>query len=110
LIYRQRAGPNRIFYIGIIRALEELFEAGWLNYSLKVQGDCKAVINQLNEIKWHPVDMKDLYDQVRSLEDKLKSVRRAQIEYEYLDESDSVYQKIDQCAKRGRAFIRERLF
>ena len=76
---------------------------------MKGQGDCQPVIEQLKG-NWRSIGMKDLYDQVRSLEDKLKSVRRAQIEYEYLDESDSVYKKIDQCAKRGRAFIRERLF
>ena len=109
LTYRPQEGPNRIFYIGVIRALEEVFESPYVKYSLKVCGDCQPVIDQLNG-KWRVVELKPLYDQVKSLEEKIKKEKGAQIEYEFLGEDDSVYKKIDQCAKQSREFIRQRLF
>jgi len=109
LIYRPKEGPNKIFYIGVIRALEELLESQYVEYLLKIRGDCQPVIDQLNG-KWRAVEMKPLYDQVKSLEKKIKKEKRAQIEYEYWGEDDSVYKKIDQCAKQSREFIRQRLF
>jgi ribonuclease HI len=109
LIYRPKEGPNKIFYIGVIRALEELFESQYVKYSLKIRGDCQPVIDQLNG-KWRAVGMKSLYDQVKSLEKKIMKEKGAQIEYEYLGEDDSVYKKIDQCAKLSREFIKRQLF
>jgi ribonuclease HI len=109
LIYRPKEGPNRIFYIGVICALEELFKSTYVNYLLKIRGDCQPVIDQMNG-KWRAVEMKPLYDQVKSLEEKYKREKGVQIEYEYLGEGDSVYKKIDQCAKQFREFIKQRLF
>jgi hypothetical protein len=109
LIYRPKAGPNRIFYFGIIRALDELLDSGYLMYSLKVMGDCEPVIEQLKGNRC-AIEMKDLYEHVRLLEDRLRNKKRAQVEYEYLNEDDGIYRKIDQCAKRSRAFIRKSLF
>jgi len=109
LVYRPKEGPNKIFYIGIIRALEELAESQYVEYLLKIRGDCQPVIDQLNG-KWRAVEMKPLYDQVKSLEEKIKKNKRAQIEYDYLGEDDNVYKKIDQCAKQFRELIKKRLF
>ncbi len=109
LAYRPKEGPNKIFYVGIIRALEELLASPYIEYSLKIKGDCQPVIDQLNG-KRGIAEMKPLYDQVKSLEKKIKKEKRAQIEYEYLGEDDSVYKKIDQCAKEFRTFIKRRLF
>jgi ribonuclease HI len=109
LVYRPKEGPNKIFYIGVIRALEEILETQYVKYLLKVRGDCQPVIDQLNG-KWRAVEMKTLYDQVKSLEKKIMKEKRAQIEYEYLAEDDHLYNKIDQCVKQFREFIKQRVF
>ncbi len=109
LVYRPKEGPNRIFYIGIIRALEEMLGLPYVDYLLKVKGDCQPVIYQLND-KWGAVEMKALYDRVKTLEQKIRHEKRAQIEYEYLCEEHRVYSRVDQCAKQSREFIKQRLF
>jgi ribonuclease HI len=109
LVYRQKEGPNTIFYIGIIRALEELVESQYVEFLLKIRGDCQPVIDQLNG-KWRAVEMKPFYDQFKSLEEKIRKYKRATIEYDYLGEDDGVYKKIDQCAKQFRELIKKRLF
>lgn len=109
LIYRPKEGPNKIFYIGVIRALEEMLESQYVQYLLKVRGDCQPVIDQLNG-KWGAVEMKPFYDRVKALEKKIKREKRAEIEYEYLNEKDRVYSKVDRCAKQFKEFVKQRLF
>ena len=43
IIYSKHEGPNTIFYVGVIRALEDCFHLGHENCSIKVMGDCKSV-------------------------------------------------------------------
>lgn len=109
LTYRPQEGPNRIFYIGVIRALEELFGSPYVKYSLKISGDCQPVIDQLNG-KWRVVELKPLYDQVKTLEEKYKREKGVPIQYEYISEDNDVYKKVDQCVKQFGEFIKQRLF
>lgn len=109
LIYRPKEGPNKAFYIGIIRALEELLEADYVQYLLKVRGDCQPVINQLNGT-WGAVEMKLFFDRVKALEQRIRQEKRAEVEYEYLSEDDPIYRRVDQCAKQFKEFAKQRLF
>lgn len=106
-IYNSIDGPTRIFYDGIIRALESCF------YLLKkekisqvlILGDCEHVIKQLNgQVKVK--QMQPLYNQVKKLEADFKQKGVKEIKYIYIKEQDySLYKKIDGMAKEMREKI-----
>lgn len=100
--YLRREGPNKIFYEGIIRALEQCLELCW-DDEIYIWGDCVAVIDQLNgkrNIDW----MHSKNKQVKALIKKYKEKNNT-IFFKYLNEEKVVYKKIDQLAKRSRKFI-----
>jgi len=95
-------GPNKTFYQGVIRALEQCLEMYWKEEVI-VFGDCKPVIEQLNGERALNKMQKE-YRQVQALIKKYKE-KDNQIQFQYLDESDSLYRKIDQLSKKSREFI-----
>lgn len=99
-------GPNKTFYEGIIRALEQCLEI-CINDEVIIKGDCQHVIKQLNnEIKVQILDMQ--YRQVKFLVSKYEE-KGNQVKFQYIGEEDPVYYKIDQLAKRSRGFINSNL-
>jgi ribonuclease HI len=101
-------GPNRAFYIGVIRALEDCFIIGDKDCVFEIKGDCKCVIDQLTASM--NVDKLDVfYRQVKKLEGKYKESNRGQIQYKYISEKNDLYKKIDRCAKEVRNFVEQRL-
>lgn len=93
--FRKREAPNRIFYIGIIRALEGCLDVRDPQGKVKIMGDNDFVIKQLN--KQARVDkLRPFYDEVikKITESKLK------VDFEYLSEADPIYKKVDEMAKQ----------
>ena len=104
--YFRDNGPNRTFYEGIIRALEQCLEICWKDEVI-IKGDCQHVIKQLNdEIKAQILDMQ--YRQVKALVSKYEA-KGNQVKFQYIGEDDPVYHRIDQLAKRSRGFINSNL-
>jgi len=100
--YLRREGPNKIFYEGIIRALEQCLDLCW-DDNIFIWGDCMAVIDQLNgkrNIDW----MRSKNNQVKALIKKYEQKNNT-VSFEYLNEEKILYKKIDQLAKRSRKFI-----
>jgi len=99
--YFRYEGPNRVFYEGIIRALEQCMSLIWADECI-VWGDCELVIKQLRG-EWEVGQMKKYFKQVQALKRKYKGT----INFEYINQSDPIYKKIDQLAKRSRSHITE---
>lgn len=101
--YYRREGPNKTFYQGVIRALEQCMGMCWQNSDIVVFGDCKPVINQLNGT-WSVNRMQEEYDQVQAL---VREYGREGItvSFRYLNENDAMYKKVDQLAKRSRKHV-----
>ncbi len=106
-IYNSTDGPTKIFYDGIIRALQSCF------YLLKkekinevlILGDCEHAIKQLNG-RVGVRQMQPLYNQVKKLEKDFKKDGVDKIIYLYIKEQDySLYKKIDGMAKEMREKI-----
>ena len=100
--YFKHNGPNKTFYEGIIRALEQCLDFCW-NCQVIIKGDCQPVIKQLNE-EWKAVALDMQYRQVKALVSKYEK-KNNQVEFRYIGEGDPVYYKVDQLAKRGRGLI-----
>jgi len=98
MIYRNREGPNKMFYIGVIYALEDFIHAHFNKCDVEVRGDCLPVINQLCK-KWSVNELKPFYDLVKNLEKQLVEEKQCKIKYGHISDDDSLYYKIDQCAK-----------
>lgn|GEM_PF-2168060 len=97
--YFRHEGPNKVFYEGVIRALEQCVSLMWVDKCI-VRGDCELVIKQLRG-EWRVGQMKKYFKQVQVLKIKYKG----NISFEYISESDPIYKKIDQLAKRSRSHI-----
>ncbi len=106
-IYNSTDGPTRIFYDGIIRALQSCF------YLLKkekisevlVLGDCEHAIKQLNG-QVGIRQMQPLYNQVKKLEKDFRENGVTEIKYIYIKEQHYLlYKKIDSMAKEMRVKI-----
>jgi ribonuclease HI len=107
VVYSLKEGPNKIFYDGIIRALEACFYMVYDNCPVKVMGDNELVIKQLKGER--NVDkMKKLHSQVKGLEFKYKEHEKGVIEYDYMNEDDEMYRKVDRCAKEFLNFLTQR--
>jgi ribonuclease HI len=101
-------GPNKMFYIGIIRALEDCLFMGDENCIFELRGDCKPVINQLTG-KWNVCALTVFYSQVKGIEKKFRDEHRGQIQYAYISGDNMLYKKVDRCAKEVRNFVEQRL-
>jgi hypothetical protein len=100
-------GPNKAFYIGVIRALEDCLFMGDADCIFEIRGDCKCVIDQLAGSM--EVDkLKVFHKQVKKLEDKYSELGRGQIRYQYINEDSKVYKRVDRCAKEVRNFMEQR--
>ena len=108
LIYRKLEGPNRTFYLGVIRGLIDFFELGYHRCNVEVKGDCQLVINQLTG-KWLAIDLEPFYSRVKELEHWYRECRGGTIEYSYLSRNDGLYRKIDRCAQEVINFIEQRI-
>lgn len=105
-IYNSVDGPTKIFYDGIIRAMQSCY------YLLKkeeiskviVLGDCEHAVEQLNGNR--KVDkMQPLYNQVQKLREDY-GAKGVEIEFCFIKECEySLYKKIDAMAKEMRAKI-----
>jgi ribonuclease HI len=104
--YFKQNGPNKTFYEGIIRALEQCMEYCW-NDEVIIKGDCQPVIKQLNK-EWKVVALDMQYRQVQGLVSKYEK-KQNQVKFQYIGENDPVYSKVDQLAKKGRDFIHKNL-
>ena len=104
-IYNNHDSPTRIFYDGIIRAMESCF------YLLKMHavnevvviGDSEIVIEQLNNRR-KVVTMGPMYNQVKKFETAEYS--KMPVRYEYVSEDDySLYKKLDGMCKQVRGIL-----
>lgn len=101
-------GPNKIFYVGVIRALEDCFFLCGTDNNIKIMGDCEHAIGQLNS----DIDIDDLepfYKQVKGLEKKYERYGKGPIKYEYLGEKDAAYRKLDRCVKQFQNYLEQRI-
>jgi len=104
--YFNYEGPNKTFYQGVIRSLEQCLDACWED-KVNVLGDCKLVIEQLKG-KYKIRQMQKEYRQVQALINKYRE-KNNHVSFQYINDADPLYWKIDQLAKRGRQFVRENL-
>jgi len=106
-IYNSTDSPTKIFYDGIIRAMDAcyyLIKKERIN-EIIILGDCEHAINQLNR-KVKVIKMAPLYNQVRKWEEEYKNAGISSIKYEFIREKDfSLYKKIDGMAKEMREKI-----
>ncbi|MEA2006255.1 MAG: hypothetical protein U9O50_08390 [Acidobacteriota bacterium] len=103
-IYSNYEGTNKIFFDGVIRALEScyyLVRQGWI---VKVMGDNKPVIKILRG-EWQAIELKPFYNQVKEIERKY---RGKEISYDYMGEETEIYKKVDEGAKHYRNFIKQK--
>lgn len=101
--YFRNEGPNKAFYQGVIGALEQSMGMCWPNSDIVIFGDCQPVINQLDGT-WTVNKMQDEYDEVQAL---VRRYRREGITvtFQYMNDKDQMYKKIDQLAKRSREHV-----
>ena len=97
--YSSYIGPNKIFYDGIIRALETCY---YLihedeNVQVIVIGDCEPVLKQLNG-KMCIKEMKSFYNQVRHYIELYKQ-KNSDIKFKYIKRDQySLYEDINRIA------------
>jgi ribonuclease HI len=103
IIYGEEEGPNKFFYVGVIKALEDCFLIKCKNHEIKVYGDLKLVIDQLNGGNIRT--LKRYKDQVVAIEEKLLNKKIQRISYHYKNDDDKIYYKVDQCAKKFHEFL-----
>ena len=111
LLYSHNERTNRMFFRGVLAGLEYCIDNDKENscdYGLVVKGDCECVINVLNG-KTGRYKLSRFYDIAKHLEERLKTEKQVDVRYEYIPRNEKIYQSIDQCAKRGRAFIESQL-
>lgn len=106
LVYSQRMGCNRIFYMGLIDALLDCDY--WIDKSsnIEIQGDCESVIDQLiltnssfQPYKRSTSELNILHDQVLYLQKSFKEKKRVTISFSYISDESPKYKKIDSLAK-----------
>ena len=107
IVYNATDGPMKIFYDGIIRALEVCFPIVGVNRTVKVMGDCQHVIKQLRgEIK--SIELENYFNQVRRLEFKYRVYKKGTISFEYIPRDNDFYKKVHRCAKDFLEFLKKR--
>ncbi len=106
-IYSDYEGPNKIFFDGIIRALEACFFIAKRGLSeLIIVGDCEPVINQLNEV-WKSKEMQPLLRQVKHKFEPEYRKLGIKIAYKLVKRDQyPLYEDIDKMAKDVLAKIR----
>lgn len=100
-IYSSYEGPNKIFYDGVIRALESCFYLARDSDEVYVIGDCKPVIQQLKGER-KVEELKSLYNQVKYHLEKSKyqNKKNAEIHYKHVGRQQfPLYEDIDRLAK-----------
>jgi len=96
VIYRDREGPNKMFYIGIVEALYDCLELiRERSADVIIKGDNQLVIKQLKE-EWSVNELEPYYEDVKSLE----YYYDLSVDYVYVNDQDSNYKKVDECAKQ----------
>ena len=104
-IYNNYDTPTKMFYDGIVRALEACFYL-LKKYDIKqtvVLGDCKVVIDQINGVGYKPKSKSivALYNQVHHQVSDYKN-----ISFKHINKSDyPLYKKIDSFAKEARGLM-----
>ena len=102
--YYRIEGPNKVFYRGIISALENCYGM-CTNDKIIICGDCEPVIKQLNG-EWAVKQMRVFYQRVKEL--RMSYAKRGcEIEFRYMGEKTPIYKNIDQLAKRSREHIKK---
>lgn len=104
IIYFDYNGPNKAFYDGIIAALTQL-ERGHFHPAgtdeVKVYGDCRPVIDQLNN-KRRVIRMKKHF---KCIQDFTKKHSNVTFEFIYQNETNPEYKKVDILSREGRSWI-----
>jgi ribonuclease HI len=111
LLYSHNERTNRMFFRGVLAGLEYCVDNdkdNSCNYELVVKGDCKCVIDVLNQTTGRSALLR-FYDIAKNLENRLKAEKQVDIRYEHIPRNEKIYQRIDQCAKRARGFIEREL-
>lgn len=101
--YFKYGGPNKTFYQGVIRALEQCLDFCWEDHVI-VCGDCIPVIEQLTGERFVNV-MRSEYSQTQALIKKYRGKNNI-VNFQYINENDNKYKKIDQLSKLSRDFIK----
>ncbi len=107
IYYFRYEGPNITFYQGVIRTLEQCMDLIWQSDELIIYGDCEAVIKQICGQR-RVNKMRLYYKQVQALITKYHNkvkLNKPIIQFEYKNNNDPIYKKIDQLAKRSRSHI-----
>ena len=100
IILREKEGPNKIFYDGVISALIACEKYREWKMSVKIMGDNDHVIKQLKGNR-RVFELKPYHARVRELESRYV----AKIEYEYISESDTIYKSVDELAKWAKVCV-----
>ena len=106
VVYNAKDGPMKIFYDGIIRALEACFPIVGGNCTVKVMGDCQHVIKQLREEKGRD-ELENYFNRVRIFEFKYRKYKKGTISFEYIPRDDDFYKKVHRCAKDFLEFLKD---
>jgi|Deesub1362A_J573_1020465.scaffolds.fasta_scaffold00165_18 ribonuclease HI len=102
LIYLKKEGPNKAFYDGVIRILQSCWYICHPEDKLTIYGDCKIVINHINNENPSGTELMPFYRQVKKIEQNY----RCPVKYKYIPRGDPKYSKIDNLVKRGRGLFR----
>lgn len=99
--YNDYLGPNKIFFDGVIRALEACYYMVQGDCELKVLGDCVPVLKILKREN-QARKLKPFFNQTKELERRYKEERgyNIDINYEYINEENRIYKKVDECASQ----------
>ncbi len=107
-VYNEYDGPNKIFYEGIIQALEFCFSVFMEKGTVWVRGDDQLVINQLKGERG-VYELIDYHIRVKKLEVKYEERKKGIIRYKYINEENEIYKKVDRCAKQFDNFLKQRI-
>jgi ribonuclease HI len=105
--YNCRQGPNKIFFEGVIRALESCYSIGHRNCIIKIIGDCDTVIKILQR-EWTARDLAPFFSEVEKWEEMFRRNGKGTITYDYIDRDDEFYKKVHRCAKDFLNFWQQR--
>ena len=100
-LYLWKEGPNKIFYDGLIRALEACFYLVHKGDEVTIYGDNQHVIQQLQGGKGVR-EMQPYFNQIT----KMSSKYPCKISFTYLGESNKAYKKVDELAKQFRNMVK----
>ena len=103
-VYSDYEGTNKIFFDGIIRALEGCYSRVREDCTVKLMGDNNIIMKILRG-NWQAYELKPFYNQVKKMEEKY---RAKEIIYEYMGEKTEIYKKVDECSKYFRNFVKQK--